>query len=232
MDANGTTFFTPRIYKYFGEKKHLNSFLEDGEVYFNSLSFFISCEDKSRRDNEEGTCIYRPTGGLLVTNLTTQKTFTLPGQFNSKIKSPDRIFVFCVSNDLSKDLYQKFRAQGCIEILDAEEFKRRLQSQITEAHRQGKLGSDQLMAGPVSYFPLNEEPGTRHACPDQIVMAKSEDYKDEKEFRFAFSLDAGAFDVNNVEYSLSPSSVPTNSGLASQTFRLGSLVDICKVVSP
>ena len=216
------------LFKYFGDKKWMKSFLEDGEVYFNSLSYFISCEDKSRKDINEDACIIKPDEGLEITNLRTQQTLIFDGQLNSKVKAPDRIYVFCTSTEFNEKLYQKFNAQGCVEISDVDKFKNRLQSKITETYRQERFGNDQLIAAPVNYFSLSDEPLARHACPDQIVMGKDENYKEEKEYRFAFSLDAGVFDVNNVTYNLSRSSVPTNSKLTHQILCLGSLLDICK----
>jgi hypothetical protein len=222
-----------RIYKYFGNKEHLKKFLERGEIYFNSLSFFLSCEDNSRRDETEDTYIYAPKNGLRVNNLTTSSEHTLIGQLNSKVKEPNRIFVFCASGDLSKHLYKKFCAQGCVAILDVEEFNRRLHSKIKEARRQGTIENDELLSEFVTYYSPNSEPGTRHACPDQIIMSKRDIYRDEKEYRFAFADYAGAFEVNNVEYSLAlHPPPPTASTYGSQILQIGSLADICNIVNP
>lgn len=217
------------IYKYFGNKNWGNSFIENGEIYFNSLSYFISCEDQSRRDDDEDAHILRREEGLQINVLTTGKTFTYNGQLCSKIRKADRIYVFCASAEFNENLYQKFNSQVCVEIYDLEEFKRRLQFKITEAHKQGLLGSDQLLSGPVDYYSYGDGPGAAHACPDQIVMGKSDKYKEENEYRFAFSLDKGAFAVNNVDYTLSRNSVPTSGNPSHRVLRLGSLIDICKM---
>lgn len=97
-----------------------------------------------------------------------------------------------------------------------------------------------LLAGEVEYFDSQHEPGTRHACPDQIVMSKvdrysdekkTERYSDEKEYRFAFAIDKDAFAVNNVSYSLAHDLGSPNYALDKRVLILGNLSDICRTVS-
>ena len=120
-----------RIYKYFGNQAYLDSFLA-GEVYFNSLSFFLSCEDMSRRDDAEDRFIFRPHRGLQVTNHTTRSEFVLHGQLNSRVKNPDRIFIFCASTKYCRSLIRKFGAQCCVEVSNVQEFKRRIQHALQQ----------------------------------------------------------------------------------------------------
>ena len=66
------------LYKYYSDRKWAEAFL-DGELLFRSLSYFRDYEDKKvRGDQNEGTAIFRPEGGLIVHNQTQGKTFTLP----------------------------------------------------------------------------------------------------------------------------------------------------------
>ena len=66
-----------RLYKYFSDRKWANAFL-DGEILFRSLSYFRDYEDKNvRGDEKEGTAVYRPKEGLVITNHTQGTTFTL-----------------------------------------------------------------------------------------------------------------------------------------------------------
>jgi len=219
------------IYKYFSQMGHLKNFVEQGEVYLNSLSYFLACEDISRRDETENLNVYRPTNGLQINNLTIGKTFSIPAQLNSQIKGANRIFIFCTSSELSPYLFKKFGAYGCVEISSVDIFRNRLRSKFEEffgaTHESGAFLADH-----VSYYDIAAEPGVRHACPDQIVMTKPQNFDDEKEYRFALTSDASLFKVHEVQYTIS-------SGVQSQlidhrsvVLKLGSLLDICKIVSP
>lgn len=217
------------LYRYFSDINHMQKFIERGEVYCNSLSFFLSCEEKSRRDETEDACVYRPLSGLEVFNQTTQTKPILSMQFNSKVKEPNRIFIFCMSGVLSETLYKKFKAQACVEIFNADEFRNRLSAKISSKFKEGILKNDQLLSDFVTYVSTADPPGVRHACPDQIIMAKSDRFKDEVEYRFAFADCADAFEVNNVEYTLSEGTVPTLSTKEKSVLEIGPLSDICKV---
>ena len=225
---------TPSIYKYFEERSHMEEFLQDGLVYFNSLSYFLSCEDPSRKDSEEDTYVYRPNVGLRVHNLTTKKEFILfDMQINSKVTNPHQIFIFCASIKLNKVLYEKFKSKGCVEIFRSDVFKERIQSQIDILYGQKILGCNQLLSGPVDYYSCNDEPGVRHALPEKIIMQKSADkYGEEGEYRFALAEDCNAFAVNNVKYFLSTKSVSTSTPPNHKILRLGPLLDICRVAEP
>ncbi len=220
------------IYKYFSKQCHLQSFLENGEIYFNSLSYFLSCDDDSRRDRSEDVTLYRPKSGLVGNIVTTGKPFALPAQqLISRVNASDSIFVFCTSAEFSVRLYQKFNAEGCIEISNPDEFKERLQAKINELVDGGNGANKTLLAGRIEYYDSAESPGARHACPDQIVMAKPDHFSDEAEFRFAFAKDQNAFDVNNVQYSISSELDAPNAASRHLSLRLGSLTDICQVRS-
>ena len=64
------------IYKYFNNTNFRDRFVNLGEVYFNSLSYFLSCEDASRRDNTENANLYKPADGLQITKVDSQITFS------------------------------------------------------------------------------------------------------------------------------------------------------------
>lgn len=220
------------IYKYFHNLDFQKIFLERGEVYFNSLSYFLSCEDKNRRDAVEDSSLYRPAEGLEITKAFSQ-TFLDPRTLISKVKRPERVFVFCTSTELNDNLYKKFHANACIEISNLEEFNRRL---IVALHKKMKLGTVKngtLLSGAVDYYHHEDEPGIRHACPDQIIMSKIADpfFTIEKEYRFAFAKDKNSFDVNNVDYFLTSQIPPFTGQHTHQIFTLGNLSDICRIVS-
>lgn len=216
------------VFKYFGQKQHLESFVSKGEVMFNTLSYFLSCEDEARRDYLEDSNIYRPSNGLQITLTKTQQKLTDPRALISKVKNPHRVFVFCTSTENSDYLYQKFSAEGCVEILNLDQFKKRMLHVIKKPIH--NIKNQTLLANAVSYYDHQQEVGTRHACPDQIIMSKLMNFSEEKEFRFAFAKDKNAFDVNNVDYSLSSGIVPSNLVGNGKKLILGDLTDIVRVI--
>jgi hypothetical protein len=88
-----------------------------------------------------------------------------------------------------------------------------------------------LLQGDVDYYKEENEPGVRHACPDKIIMSKVHRFSDEREYRYAFALDKNAFQVNNVDYSLSNDVTISNTVGRPRILKLGNLLDICKIIS-
>ena len=58
----------------------------------------------------------------------------------------------------------------------------------------------------------------------------SERFSDEKEYRIAFAKDANAFAVNNVDYYLANSPIPSTKVGTPKKLILGDLTDIARVV--
>jgi hypothetical protein len=105
------------LYKYFANRKWADAFL-NGEVLFHSLAYFRDYEDEGvRQDKNEGTAVFRPVDGLLINNHTQGTTFKLPGYAFESKASQEEILVFCASRSLSDDLYKRFKAVVCVEIL-------------------------------------------------------------------------------------------------------------------
>lgn len=199
-----------------------------GEVFFNTLSYFLSCEDLARRDANEGTNIYKPPDGLEVTNVTTNQKFKDHRGLISRIKHPERVFVFCTSLELSDNLFKKFSASGCAEISDVKELSNRISRHLRRSAH--KIKNKEILSGRVEYYNFGDKPEARYACPDQIIMSKSENFSDEKEYRIAFAKDANAFEVNNVDYYLSNSLTSYIKIGKPKKLSLGDLTDIAKFV--
>jgi hypothetical protein len=226
------------LFKYFSKHEYAENFISKGEVYFNSLSYFLSCEEVSKRDPYEDVNVYKPVNGLQVTNVSSHEKFVDPRTLISRLNNPHRIFVFCTSAVLNEQLWKKFNSVSCVEITNTEKFRERIAKAIVKPIL--RLKNKTLLAGEVEYFDSQQEPGTRHACPDQIVMSKVdrysdekkiERYSDEKEYRFAFAIDKDAFAVNNVSYSLAYDVGSPNYSLDKRIIVLGNLSDICRIVS-
>ncbi|MFZ4125414.1 MAG: hypothetical protein ACOYJ2_05015 [Rickettsiales bacterium] len=216
------------VFKYFSQKPNLDNFLKNGEVFFNTLSYFLSCEDPIRRDEIEDSNVFKPVNGLQITLTDSQQQLVDHRGWISKIPNAHRVFVFCTSLELSEKLSQKFGSVGCVEIFDIEEFNRRLKKRIRNpAHN---IKNQEFLSGKVDYYNLVLESGPRHACPDQIIMSKIERFSDEKEYRIAFAKDANAFAVNNVNYYLANSPIPSTKVGTPKKLILGDLTDIARVV--
>lgn len=115
------------LYKYFSERKWAEAFIK-GEVLFRSLSYFRDYEDHDvREDQNEGASIFRPEGGLVISNLTQGTTFTLPGHALESSARQEEIFAFCVSRSLTDELRERFNAVAYVEILNIGAFCDRIE---------------------------------------------------------------------------------------------------------
>lgn len=206
----------------------MDAFLEKGETFFNTLSYFLSCEDLARRDVTEDANVYMPSNGLEITIVATNQKLRDHRCLISRIKRPDRVFVFCTSLELSETLFKKFGAAGCVKISDVQEFSNRISKHLRKsAHN---IKNREILSGKVGYYGFDEEPVTRHACPDQIIMSKDNNFSGEREYRIAFAKDADAFAVNNVNYTLT-NNLGANLAIGKpKKLILGNLSDIAKVV--
>lgn len=215
-------------FKYFGQKSHLDAFLKNGEVFFNTLSYFLSCEDPTRRDETEDSNIYMPLDGLQITLTKSHQQLVDHRGLFSKIKNGHRVFVFCSSLELNEKLFQKFCSFGCVEIVDLKQFSNRIKKAIRNPVHQIK--NRELLSGKVEYYDLTQQSGVMHACPDKIIMSKINQFSDEKEYRIAFAKDANAFAVNNVDYYLANSPIISAKVGTPKKLILGNLMDIARIV--
>jgi hypothetical protein len=192
------------LFKYYADRRWAEAFLS-GKLLFRSLAYFRDFEDKDiRGDQNEGTAVYRPEGGLIINNRTHQTTFTLPSYAFESSAKPAEIFVFCLSRSLTDELRQEFQAVACVEILDIPIFCTRIQAALPrDAKYPGSPGRTRI-GWRVEYYQESEGGNPRWALPDKIATAKSARYTRQDEFRLVFSLtDALAF--QNVNTRLTPS---------------------------
>lgn len=219
------------LYKYYSELKWANAFL-DGNLLFRSLSYFRDLEDNNvREDQNEGTAIFRPEGGLIVNNLTQGKTFTLPGHAFESAANQKEIFVFCASRSLTDELRKRFRAVACVEILDIGTFCARIEAALPpEATFPGRPGRTRI-GQRVEYYQETEGGNRRWALPDVIASSKFDSYAWQDEYRLVFSLtDALAFE--KVDVRLVRSNVrkaPNHAEHNCYPVKAHSLRDICRL---
>jgi hypothetical protein len=219
------------LYKYFSERKFAQEFLE-GKILFRSLGYFRDYEDREiRRDEHEGTAIYRPPGGLVGTNHTQGTSFVLPGwSFQSSAKW-EEILVFCLSRALSKRLCEQFEAVACVEIDDIGAFCRRVEAALpASAVFPGPVGHTRI-GRRIDYYEESEGGSPRWAVPDLIATSKPRRYAWQREFRLVFSLtDALAFENVSTRLVQEPF-IETLPATAHQSYLVEtqSLRDICRL---
>jgi hypothetical protein len=218
------------LYKYYSERKWAEAFLK-GEVLFRSLSYFRDLEDgQVRGDQNEGTSVFRPNGGLVITNQTQGWTRVLKGAFKSAANFAD-IFVFCLSRSLNQRLWSEFRASVCIEITNIKEFCSRMEAALPpSAAFPGKPGRTRIGQS-VEYYNETENCNPRWALPDLIAASKQQSYSWQDEYRLVFSL-TDALDFEKIEARLVGENAHDPARPAEHRqylLKAGRLDDICRV---
>lgn len=175
-----------KLYKYL-PSQYLDFLLTNGSFLFRSLSYFQDYEDDLIRGDEyEGILKHTKPEGLKINNLTTSESFNAPWQFESEVDS-ENIFIFCVSNKLSRELAQEFKADVCVEFTNAAHIISKLRSAVSIRK---KIKPNRLFHGEVKYYSEEEAPGIKWAFPNQIAMRKLNWFSSQEEYRFMFSLNS------------------------------------------
>lgn len=111
----------PPLIRYFSEN-NAGAFVEEGEVLMRTLSYFRNYEDQGvRADQHEGSLVHHPAKGLIVTKTATGEEIALPHRLESTIKE-GKIFIYCMSTELSLDIAQHFKAEVAVEIIEPFKF--------------------------------------------------------------------------------------------------------------
>lgn len=224
-----------RLYKYFSNMEHAESFC-NGSLLFRSLAYFRDYEDNNiREDKNEGASAYRPNDGLLVTNQTRGTQFILKGHsFVSTVKH-EEIFVFCLSGVFESSLFKTFDAMACVEVLDIGAFCARIEASLppkaslpeTQTSRRRRIGHW------VEYYDEAENCTPRWALPERIATSKLRSYAWQREFRLLFST-TDAFEFEKVALGLVPDGhreVINTEQHHHCVLKAGSLRDICRLYS-
>lgn len=186
------------LYKYYDKREWAEAFL-DGNLRFRSLSYFRDYEDEHvRGDKNEGTSVYRPEGGLVITHHTQGWIKTIPWSFNSTANQ-EHIFVFCLSRSFNVELRKRFESVACIEIFDVKAFCGRLEAALpVGATLPGKPGRTHI-GQRVEYYDETDNCTPRWALPDVIAASKLKTFFWQDEYRLVFSLtDALGFEKSDM----------------------------------
>lgn len=211
------------LFKYYDGHRWAEAFL-DGQIRFHSLAHYRDIEDQRvRGDENEGTSIYRPTGGLRITNRTQGTSSVWQGSFETSAKA-DEIFVLCTSTIFTGELWTRFDASACVEIRKIGTFCARVKAALPS--------SAKFFGRRVAYYNEVNPPEERWALPDLIATSKLETYAWQCEYRFVFSL-TDALDFEKVSGRLvrGTAVTPPRSGAAYSVkdLNVGSLRDICQL---
>ena len=107
--------------------------------------------------------------------------------FLNRVKT-DKLYVFCLSQELNPALYAEFGADACIEITDAPEFLRRSERVIATQVRFAESG---LLHGPVLYYAPNKPLDVDVTDVRIIPFCKHKSYSHQAEYRLAVATRGG-----------------------------------------
>ena len=190
------------LFKYYDACKWAEAFLE-GDLLFRSLAYYRDQEDNMvREDQNEGTSVYRPEGGLVMNIQTQGTTVTLKDWSFQSTASQQDAFVFCMSRSLRDDLGRAFGASMCVEVLDVAALCAQVTAALPSDARFPQMpGRPAQIGHRVVYYRADAAGQPRWALPDMIAISKLEGYRWQNEFRLVFSV-TGALDFENVKTKL------------------------------
>jgi hypothetical protein len=211
------------LYKYFSKREWAEAFL-GGQVRFQSLSYFRDYEEQGvRGDKNEGTAIFRPDGGLVITNHTQRKILNPANSAFEARANQNEIYVFCTSKVLNDEMRTSLQARVCVEILRIQTFFTRLRNGLRL--RPGTV----LRNGPVDYYDPAEGGSPRWAFPEMIALSKTQDFDWQHEYRFVFGT-ADALEFEKASYRVvigEPKDIPKITEHEPYTVKCRTLRDIC-----
>jgi len=211
------------LFKYYTETKYAEALL-NGEIFFQSFGYFRDYEDNSTRGDEfEGTSVYRPAEGLSITNQTQGTRFVLPEWRFEATANQEDILIFCASRSLTAELWKRFEAAACVEVLKISTLCKRIKESLSAEHI--------LCAKRVTYYKATDSCNPRWALPDEIATSKLENYDWQNEYRFVIA-PPSALEFEKAQYQLTRRVAKEPRNLSSHRHRLlktRSLADICRL---
>ena len=163
--------------------QYAENFTKKGDLLFRNLSYFRQYEDNMRGDPLEGFHRDNPDNDVILSDPKTGKVLA-KGDFSFlNSTNTDLINVFCLSMCHKQELYKEFSSDCCIEILDSNEFIRKIRiavKRLISAHKCGLLHRD------VVYYHDNAPAGFDIKDPKYLAFAKGVHYQHQNEYRFVF----------------------------------------------
>lgn len=168
-----------RKYYRFSSKKSCEKFINEGVIYFNSLSYYKNYkgENYAIKDEKEGSIennISKNNHEITFDGYTFKPEDIASETINIKneLREPENFFIFCLANKFNNNLYEEFEADACVEIKDIKEFSNRIKKILPDNY---KLNFDD-----VEYYD-NEKPKT---ATKPLCLYKEIAYAYQNESRF------------------------------------------------
>jgi len=170
-----------RLFRYFSEGAHADAFVA-GEIRMKSLSAYHEIEDDSRRDDHEAAHRYDLPEGAMSTGPDTTRSVRNYSMSIWNWAQADRIFALCLSTEFDERLFAKFGATVCVEIANPKQFVR----DLTHAVR-NDANLLRVHAHHVAYYDRSDRAFDAPEFVWQYAFLKRLNYREESEFRIAFS---------------------------------------------
>ena len=219
-------------YYRFTNKDDAKSFINNGIIYFNSLSYYKQYDGEcdAIKDRDEGKIIINPVNQNDVllsisdgkTTIISKDNFIIKEISNSLVDF-ENFFIFCLANKYNMDLYEQFHADTCIEITDINKFKSKISKILPKEFN--------LYFEDITYYDINDKYQKILDIDKPLIFYKRIKYVEQSESRFYFycpyknkkgkaNYEIHLSDCNNVQY---------NVKLCSIRLELGNLSDICNI---
>lgn len=203
---------------------------QKGSILFRNFTYFKIEKSEERGDPFEGIHLDNPDNDVEIKILDTGRKLRGDFSCSNEIIDSDLVYVFCLSQTYSEDLYVKFKSDACIEFTNIDEFIRRLKIKIVP-----KLSTNReigLLHNPVKYYKCNEASGIDVEDPKQIPFVKNETFSYQDEYRIVFGKSKRSFKLQRsiLVNSLYDFKKEALKGQAKEQFvDIGDISDITKV---
>jgi hypothetical protein len=177
-----------------------------------------------RGDEQEGTSVYKPAEGLLVTNHTQGTSVLMPEWSFESTANQEEILVFCTSRVFSAELWNRLNAVACVEILNIARFCARIEHALQPEQIK-------LFGRSVTYYQATEAPNPRWALPDLIATSKLDCFSWQHEYRFVLATSSALeFEKTQLRLVRRRSREQRDSSLHAKTLvKARSMRDICRL---
>jgi|GEM_PF-6770555 len=221
------------------KKEYAETFIEKGLIFFNSLEYYknYQSDKETIKDEKEGKIIFRPSDesgykihigapGLDRITLESGKDIVSGSvELSNTYEDIENFYIFCISQEFNKDLYEEFEADTCVKIKDKDEFIRRSANAL-------KSLKYKLSYYPIKYYSEKED-NLETNLP--YYLLKRSKYEHQKEFRLCFYKE---YDCKQKKYNQEISFIDQDSQkriiiqahLKNLGIEVGSLKDITEII--
>ena len=170
-----------RVFKYL-PSKYVDDVLTNGDILFRNFTYFKQTEGKTRGDYLEGSHRDNPDNDIQIKSLSKNTVGEYDASFVNSTDS-DLIYMFCTSLTLSDELFEEFECDSCIEIINPEEFARRIRIIIRQRLSTHKKG---LLSREITYYKPNVSTHENIKDATSLPFLKDEIYANQNEYRFVY----------------------------------------------